>query len=170
MSLRRPILSMTVRAAMVATRFMKPTATLIRNGERPPRRRPSHHDGGVVEDRVDAGHLVEHGDHEGEHDDLGMCPLVKNGTFGVLLAACSEAWISLDLEIRLSSSGGAAADDREIGPASSRRPVRHQPARRLGHGEQQPQEDHRRDGHDAEHPAPVGRPGRTTERMIAFDR
>ena len=113
-----------------------------------------HDNRSVVEDRVHAGQLVEHGDREGHQDHLAVAlgeeRHLGRARRGVLLELSADLG---DLEVGfLNRLAELAADLHGLGFAS----VGHQPARSLGNGEQQQDEDRRGCGHHAEHPAPSG--------------
>ena len=120
MSLRRPILSMTVSAAIVTIRLTRPMMTLSRAAAFVARAGRPEDVGRVVEDRVDPRELVEDGDREGQQDDLAVLaheerdlPLPVLGGEGLLDLA--------DLEVGLVASTAWSPVDH--GTASSRRPT-----------------------------------------------
>ena len=110
-----------------------------------------HDLGGVVQDRVDAGELVEHGDEERQGDDLEVAAreeLAQGGLRpggGELVADLLDLFVGL-----LDGVAEATADgDRFLLVAFG-----HEPAWRFGNRHQEHEEQHRRDDHHAEHPTP----------------
>ena len=112
--------------------------------------RELHDLGRVVEDRVDARELVEHRDAESHEDDLAVAAREEGNLAagGVLGDLCLDF---ADLLVAFGLRGGETLGNLHGKFFAA---VREQPARRLGDGGQEDQEEDRRNGHDAEHPPP----------------
>src|SRR3984885_7254466 len=105
----------------------------------------------VIEDGVDAGELAEHANGEGDDDGLEVLAGEQwiRGS-GALQVYRGDDFIQLFLRLR-------HASQLQDGECFMQAGLRDQPARAARNDEEGDQEEQRRDGGDAEHPAPLQR-------------